>query len=63
MDVDGPSPVERSPEELDHIECSTKKQKGDSSAFTPQRPLRSYKDSLVYPEGMSEERNTSLLPG
>ncbi|GMY39163.1 hypothetical protein FCV25MIE_34407 [Fagus crenata] len=46
MDVNGPSPVERSPEELDHIETSTKKQKGDSSAFTPQRPLRSYKDSL-----------------
>ncbi len=59
---DGPCPVERSPEELEHIECSTKKQKG-SSAFTPQRPLWSYKDSLVYPEGMSEEQNTSFLPG
>uniref|UniRef100_A0A2N9F7H7 Reverse transcriptase domain-containing protein n=1 Tax=Fagus sylvatica TaxID=28930 RepID=A0A2N9F7H7_FAGSY len=39
-----------SPEEEDLIRRSTKKQKGDGS-FLPPRTLRSYKDSLVNPEG------------
>ena len=39
-----------SPEEEDLIRRSTKKQKGDGS-FLPPQTLRSYKDSLVNPEG------------
>ena len=37
-------------EEKDLLEHSTKKQKGGFASFTPQRQLRSYKDSIIQPE-------------
>ena len=45
-----------SPEEEDLLRRSTKKQKGDGS-FLPPRTLRSYKDSLVNPEGFWQDLN------
>jgi hypothetical protein len=44
-----------SPEEEDLIRCSTKKHKGDSPSFLPPRNIRSYKDSLVNPEGVWQD--------
>ncbi|GMY18366.1 hypothetical protein FCV25MIE_13605 [Fagus crenata] len=41
---------ENTAEEQDLLERSTKKQKGGFTSFTPQRQLRSYKDSIVQPE-------------
>ena len=41
---------ENTTEEKDLLEHSTKKQKGGSTSFTPQRQLRSYKDSIIRPE-------------
>ncbi|GMY10269.1 hypothetical protein FCV25MIE_05508 [Fagus crenata] len=48
---------EPSPEELDLMECSTKKQKGEGSSFLPQRQICSYKDSLVCPESNWENHS------
>uniref|UniRef100_A0A2N9FQ21 Reverse transcriptase domain-containing protein n=1 Tax=Fagus sylvatica TaxID=28930 RepID=A0A2N9FQ21_FAGSY len=62
MEVDETPPTETSSEELDQLDRSTKKQKGGSSTFTPQRHLRSYKDSLVCPEGIREEQNFTFIP-
>jgi hypothetical protein len=42
--------LEQSSEELNQMERSTKKQKGGVSSFSPQRPLRSYRDSIIQPE-------------
>ncbi|GMY33132.1 hypothetical protein FCV25MIE_28374 [Fagus crenata] len=44
-----------SPKEEDLIRRSTKKHKGDSSSFLPSRTLRTYKDSLVNPEGVWQD--------
>ena len=41
---------ENTTEEKDLLEHSTKKQKGGFASFTPQRQLRSYKDSIIRPD-------------
>lgn len=48
MDVD-PNDTAISSEEADLLTRSTKKQKASALDFCPQRPLRSYKDSLTKP--------------
>ncbi len=48
---------EPSPEELDLMERSTEKQKGEGSSFLPQRQICSYKDSLVCPESNWENHS------
>ncbi|GMY19177.1 hypothetical protein FCV25MIE_14416 [Fagus crenata] len=56
--MEATSPVEKSSEELDQVERSNKKPKGDSASFLPQRQIRSYKDSLVCPEGIWEHQDS-----
>jgi hypothetical protein len=46
----GNTSPEHTAEEKDLLERSTKKQKGGFASFTPQRQLRSYKDSIIRPE-------------
>ena len=48
-----------SPEEEGLIRRSTKKQRGESPSFLPPRTLRTYKDSLVNPEGAWQDHTMS----
>ena len=54
--------LEQSSEELNQMERSTKKQKGGVSSFSPQRPLRSYRDSIIQPECNWGNHSTDDLP-
>ena len=45
-------------EETDHLVHSTKKQKASSHAFTPQCPLKSYKDTVILPNSNWEPHQT-----